>query len=211
MSATNGKAVKAVFQQLFRQYGLPKAIHSDNGTPFASSRGPLGLTQLSCWWISLGIFPERSAPGCPTDNGAHERMHADIARELERKIPGGIAANQAAIDEWRKQFNQVRPHEALGMKTPSDCYTTSAISYEHDFDTLEYPLGFQARKVLHNGQIVFDGQRVSVSTALAGLTIGLQPVKDGSYHVWLADFFLGSFDKNAACFCADVEVPSDED
>jgi transposase InsO family protein len=210
MRTTDGKAVRVVFEQLFRKYGLPKAIHSDNGTPFASPRAPLGLSRLSAWWIALGIFPERSAPGCPTQNGAHERMHADIARELERKIPGGIAANQVALDDWRNEFNQVRPHEALGMKTPAECYTPSDICYERDFDALEYPLGFQARKVLPNGQIVFEGQRVSISTALSGLTLGFQPMKDGPYHVWLADFFLGAFDKSTGCFSVDVEVPSDE-
>jgi transposase InsO family protein len=209
MSSTDGKAVRIVFENLFRKYGLPKTIHSDNGSPFASRRAPLGLSRLSCWWITLGIFPERSAPGRPTDNGAHERLHADIAREIERKIPGGIAANQAVLDEWRKEFNEIRPHEALGMQTPAQAYHPSERRYECDFASIEYPLGFEARKVLPNGQITYEGMRVSLSTALCGCIVGLQPMEDGSFHVWLADFFLGVFDRRTGCFSADVELESE--
>jgi transposase InsO family protein len=206
MRATDGAAVKVVFENLFRLYGLPKAIHSDNGPPFASKQAPLGLSRLSCWWIALGIFPQRSSPGTPTDNAAHERLHADIARELERKVPGGISANQAVIDAWRKEYNEVRPHEALGMKPPAEYYHLSDKKYMPDFNAIEYPLGFQARKVLHNGQITCDGIKVSISTALEGCTLGLQPMDDGSFHVWLAEFFIGVLDLKNCCFSADVDV-----
>jgi transposase InsO family protein len=100
MTSKKAEDVRPVMTELFRKYGLPKAIHSDNGTPFAATNGILGLTTLSVWWITLGILPERSLPGCPGQNGSLERMHADIAREIEGKIPGGIAANQVALDAW---------------------------------------------------------------------------------------------------------------
>jgi len=209
MVSTDTKAVREVFESLFRKYGLPKVIHSDNGSPFASHSAPLGLSRLSCWWITLGILPERSAPGCPTDNGAHERLHADIAREIQSKIPGGITANQAVLDVWCKEFNEVRPHEALGMRTPAVAYLPSERRYGGDFTSIEYPLGFEARKVLPNGQFTYGGMKVSLSTSLRGYTVGLQPLEDGSFHVWLADFFLGVFDHKNGCFSADVELESE--
>ena len=147
MEKTSAAEVKKVFQELFKKYGLPKVIRSDNGTPFASTNGLLGLTTLSAWWISLGIMPDRTDPGCPTQNGSHERMHADISREIQGKIPGGKTANQIVINEWVKEYNEVRPHEALKMKTPSDIYRKSDIKY-NDFPCVyEYPFAFNIRKI----------------------------------------------------------------
>ncbi len=122
MQSSTADAVKAVFEELFRKYGLPKVIRSDNGIPFATTFGALGLTKLSAWWIYNGIMPDRTDPGCPTQNGSHERMHADLSREIQGKIPGGIVANQQAIDTWVEEYNNVRPHEALGMRTPDEVY-----------------------------------------------------------------------------------------
>jgi transposase InsO family protein len=130
METTTANEVKKVFQELFTKYGLPKVIRSDNGTPFASTNGILGLTTLSAWWISLGILPDRTDPGCPTQNGSHERMHADIRKEIQGKVPGGIKANQVVINEWVKEYNEIRPHEALEMKTPSDIYCKSNTDYD---------------------------------------------------------------------------------
>ena len=122
-SDTDG--VRAVFEELFERHGLPKVIQSDNGAPFAAGRSLAGLTKLSAWWISLGIDVVRSRPGCPQDNGAHERMHADISVELQTQAAQSIRAQQRACDDWRVEFNHMRPHEALGLETPADVYRSS--------------------------------------------------------------------------------------
>lgn len=210
MTGKKSEDVRPVMTELFRKYGLPKAIHSDNGTPFAATNGILGLTKLSAWWISLGILPERSLPGCPGQNGSLERMHADIAREVEGKIPGGIAANQAALDAWVEEYNAVRPNEAIGMKTPDEVYRPSERRYTGDFDTLEYPAGYLPRKVFKSGEIILDGVRVTIGSALRGWHVGLRPQKQfGLYDVFLAEFLLGTLDLTSCCFTPLTEVKSD--
>lgn len=210
MTGKTTEHVRPVMTELFRKYGLPRAIHSDNGTPFAATRGILGLTKLSAWWITLGILPERSLPGCPGQNGSLERMHADIAREVEGKIPGGIAANQIALDEWVKEYNSVRPNEAIGMLTPDEVYRPSGRKYVGDFDVLEYPAGFIPRKVCKSGEIVLDGMRITIASSLRGWHVGLRPQKEpGMYDVFLSDFLLGFLDVTSCCFTPLTEVKSD--
>jgi transposase InsO family protein len=202
--------VRLVMTELFRKYGLPRAIHSDNGAPFAATNGILGLTRLSAWWITLGILPERSLPGCPGQNGSLERMHADIAREIEGKIPGGIAANQIALDAWVEEYNAVRPNEAIGMLTPDEVYRPSERKYVGDFDVLEYPAGFIPRKVFKSGEIILDGARVTIGASLKGWHVGLHPQKEsGMYDVFLSDFLLGFLDMTSCCFTPLTWVKSD--
>ena len=211
MTSKDSAAVRAVMTELFRTYGLPKVIHSDNGAPFAAPNGLLNLTTLSAWWITLDILPDRSEKGCPGQNGSLERMHADIAREIEGKVPGGIAANQAVLDAWVLEYNSVRPNEAIGMDTPDSVYSVSERKYLGDYDELEYPLGFQVRKVLNSGEILFRGIRFSIGYALRGLQVGLMPLEDGrTFHVFLADFLLGSLDFDSCCFFPLDEVKSDK-
>ena len=210
MTGKTTEHVRPVMTELFRKFGLPKAIHSDNGTPFAATNGILGLTRLSAWWITLGILPERSLPGCPGQNGSLERMHADIAREIEGKIPGGIAANQAALDAWVEEYNSIRPNEALGMKTPDEVYRPSKRKYTGDFDVLEYPAGFLPRKVAKSGEIILNGIKVTIGSALRGWHVGLREQKQpGIYGVFLADFLLGTLDLDSCCFTPLTEVKSD--
>jgi transposase InsO family protein len=109
------ETVRQEFERLFTRYGLPRTIRSDNGRPFAMSRAPLGLSRLSAWWLALGIHLDRIDRGCPSQNGRHERLHRDIACELENQIEGGLEAQAAALEVWRRTFNQERPHEALGI------------------------------------------------------------------------------------------------
>ena len=207
MTGKKSEDVRPVMAELFRKYGLPKAIHSDNGTPFAATNGILGLTNLSAWWITLGILPERSLPGCPGQNGSLERMHADIAREIEGRIPGGIAANQVALDAWVEEYNAVRPNEAIGMKTPDEVYRPSERKYAGDFDTLEYPAGYLPRKVFKSGEIILYGTRVTIGSALRGWHVGLRPQKQpGLYDVFLAEFLLGTLDMTSCCFTPLTEV-----
>ena len=200
MTSKTSSSVKSVMQGLFRKYGLPKAIHSDNGAPFAAPNGLLNLTSLSAWWITLGILPDRSLKGRPGQNGSLERMHADIAREIEGRIPGGIKANQAALDAWVEEYNSVRPNEAIGMKVPDEVYRVSDRKYIGDFDEIEYPIGYQVRKVTGSGEIIMRSVRVTIGYALRGLQVGLKPQGDNTYEVFLADFLLGTLDMDSTCF-----------
>ena len=201
MTSKTSEAVREVMSNLFKKYGLPKAIHSDNGAPFAAANGILNLTCLSAWWITLGIMPDRSLKGCPGQNGSLERMHADIAREVEGKILGGINANQAFLDEWVKEYNSVRPNEAIGMKTPDEIYTCSQRKYKGDYEEIDYPIGYLTRKVAATGEIILNSVRISVGKALRGLQVGLRPTDEPNvYNLFLTDFLLGSLDMNACCF-----------
>ncbi len=200
MESKSSESVKAVMTELFKEFGLPKVIKSDNGTPFASPNGILSLTRLSAWWITLGITPDRTDKGTPGQNGSLERMHADIAREIEGRIKGGRATNQIALDQWVKEYNSIRPNEAIGMKTPDEVYVKSDVEYTGDFDDIEYPIGFLRRKVFGSGEILINSVRVSIGFSLRGLTVGLKPNIDNTFDVFLADFFLGTIDINSYCF-----------
>ena len=201
MTSKHSEDVRIVMTRLFKEYGLPKVIHSDNGAPFAAPNGLLNLTSLSAWWITLGILPDRSLKGCPGQNGSLERMHADMAREIERKVPGGIHANQIVIDCWVQEYNSIRPNEAIGMKTPDEVYDKSDRKYESDYDEIEYPVGFQVRKVTGGGTIIVNGLRITIGYALRGLDVGLKPNSDSnSFDVFLADFLLGTLDMDSVCF-----------
>ena len=127
-------------------------------------------------------------------------MHADIAREIEGKIHGGIEANQAVLDAWVEEYNSVRPNEAIGMKTPDEVFVPSPRKYIGDFDDIEYPVGFLPRKVLGSGEILLAGVRVSIGFSLRGLTVGLRPLGDNIFEVFLSDFLLGNLDMNSCCF-----------
>lgn len=130
-----GQTVREQFQRLFERYGLPEAIRSDNGSPFASSNAPLGLSRLSAWWVALGINLDRTDPGHPEQNGSHERMHRDLAAEVQYAAPGSLSELREALELWRQSYNQERPHEALAMKTPAEVYTPSPRRYEGDIDS----------------------------------------------------------------------------
>lgn len=200
MQSKSSKAVRAVMTELFKKYGLPKVIRSDNGTPFSSPNGVLSLTSLSAWWITLGITPDRTEKGSPGQNGSLERMHADIAREIEGKVRGGVLANQAVIDAWVEEYNSVRPNEAIGMKTPDEVFIPSERKYIGDYEEIEYPLGFLTRKVTAGGEIVLNSIRIAIGHSLRGLYIGLKPLENNSYEAYLADFVLGTVDMNSCCF-----------
>ncbi len=200
MESKSSEAVRAVMTELFKEYGLPKVIRSDNGTPFSSPNGLLSLTCLSAWWITLGITPDRTDKGTPGQNGSLERMHADIAREIQGQIKGGRKANQIVLDEWVKEYNSVRPNEAIGMKTPDEVYVKSNRKYIGDYDEIEYPIGYETRKVFSSGEILVKSVRVTIGYSLRGLNVGLKPNKNNSYDVYLADFLLGNLDMDSYCF-----------
>ena len=128
-------------------------------------------------------------------------MHADIANEIEGKIKGGIAANQAFIDKWVEEYNSIRPNEAIGMKVPDDIFTLSPRKYKGDYDEIDYPFGFLTRKVTVNGEITVNSIKVTIGYSLRGLQVGLKPLKEENmFEVYLTDFLLGNLDMNSTCF-----------
>ena len=193
--------VRPCFERLFETHGLPGAIRSDNGPPFASSNAILGLSRLSVWWLALGIDLERGRPGCPQDNGAHERMHLDISRELQG---GRIGRDQTAFDTWRHEYNTERPHEALEMKRPAEVYQPSGRPYEGTPDQLDYG-SMETRKVHpKDGTIGYRSEKIRLSAALAGWNVGLAEQADGQVEVWFASLLLGRIDPETSSFEASI-------
>jgi transposase InsO family protein len=196
------ETVRERFERLFERQGLPQAIRSDNGSPFASRNGLFGLSRLSAWWIALGIELERGRPGHPQDNGAHERMHLDISREIEAMGEG----DQHALDLWRHSFNYERPHEALGLRTPAELYCCSHRRYEATPQDLDYP-NMCRRRVGADGDIRLDGQAIFLSSALGGWSVGLKPVAPDWMEVWFGQLLLGQIDLSASSFIrADIRL-----
>lgn len=192
--------VRDLFDRLFELYGMPKTIRSDNGSPFACTRAPLGLSRLSAWWVALGIDLDRGRPGHPQDNGGHERMHGDIACRVEGCVDGDTSANQAALDTWRREFNNERPHEALDMRVPADLYVKSQRKYEPGDFELAYPMDYVRRKVGSNGKVNIICTQIYISASLAGWEVGLKPVPEGRYMVWFGPLCLGYIDIETESF-----------
>jgi transposase InsO family protein len=183
------EATQRVFRDLFVRFGLPKAIHVDNGNPFINVQARGGLTRLSAWWVSLGIAVVRSRPGCPQDNGGHERMHRDMAEELQALPAGSRPAQQRACDKWRLFFNNVRPHEALKGKTPHEVYKRSERRPERQQPL--YAPSWVVRTVTKDGAINVNSAQAFIGTALSGFRVGLQPLSHGRFNVWLYAMDLG--------------------
>ena len=191
---TGSLVVKPIFETVMREYGMPEAIRTDNGTPFACV-GLGGLTELSIWWLRLGIRMERNRPGCPQDNGRHERMHRTLKAETACPPQANMVAQQRAFDAFRREYNEERPHEALDGQTPSQIYVPSARDYPERLLDLEYAPTWETRQVRSSGQIKWKGNGVYVTRALAGERIGLEPVEDGIWMVHFAKHPLGLFDE----------------
>ena len=189
MQNARTETVRQRFERLFERAGLPQAMRSDNGSPFASINALFGLSRLSAWWVALGIDLERGRPGHPQDNGAHERLHRDISREIEALGQ----SDQGSFDLWRQTFNYERPHEALGMRCPGELYRSSERKYEGTPDELHYPQ-MCARRVGAKGAIKVDNQHFFLSTALAGWDVGLKPSAQDRLEVWFGRLLLGQVD-----------------
>jgi putative transposase len=206
-SSTTGQVVRAVFEQLFRRHGMPKAIQCDNGTPFISVRARAGLSALSAWWVSLGIRIVRSRPGCPQDNGGHERMHADVCAEVQSNPAENLAAQQRLLDRWRQEFNHVRPHEALGGKTPMEVYKLTerqrAVAKQY-----EYPTRFFLRRVTRSGLFRFRGDNCTLGLPFAGLDVGIEVIDAMRVRAWLHDVDLGIVETLPAVDRACFELPA---
>jgi transposase InsO family protein len=186
---------KPLFEATFREYGLPESIRIDNGAPFASV-GIGGLSELSVWWIKLGIRPERIEPGKPAQNGRHERMHRTLKQETAQPPRANPREQQKAFDEFRQEYNWERPHQALQGKSPAECYEDSLRPYCSRIRPVEYPAGWQTRQVSPGGQIRWNQAYIFVGRALSGEPIGLELVGDEKWRVWFSFYELGVFDEN---------------
>ena len=184
------EVVRPIFEACFREYGLPQAIRSDNGSPFAS-RGIGGLSRLSVWWLKLGIEPERIAPGKPQQNGRHERMHLTLKRETASPPASTIRRQQAVFDRFVEEFNAVRPHEALGQRCPGSLYSSSPRAYRESVQPVEYPGSMEVRSVKSNGVIHWRGRTLFLGEALGGERVGLCEVADGRWAVYYCQTALG--------------------
>ena len=188
------ETVQERMKRVFECYGLPEVIRSDNGSPFAARKSPLGLSRLSAWWLALGIDLDRIKPGRPDQNGGHERMHRDMAREVEGKAEEDLISQQAALDVWRKTFNEERPHEALGMRVPQEIYQLSSRKFDPSPIELVYPDGYLVRKVNTIGKVTIHNKCVSISQALQGFEVGLEPTTSNCLAVWFCRLCLGKLD-----------------
>ena len=183
------KTIQREFVRLFRRFGVPKWMQFDNGEPFAAMQARAGLTRLSAWFVSLGITLLRSRPGKPQDNGAHERVHLDIKNEVQSSPAGTRLAEQRALTLWRTRFNDERPHEALGMRTPSECYYPSARAYVGP-QPPRYPEGWRVRRVSAKGFIKIEGAQVFLGEGLVGHDVALEPHGD-ECQAWFYGVVLG--------------------
>ena len=178
------------FESVFKECGLPEAIRTDNGAPFASV-GLGGLSKLSAWFIKLGIKPERIKPGHPEENGRHERMHRSLKEATASPPRGDIKEQQKALDEFVKDHNFERPHEALGQKTPASFYRPSMRAYPTEVPKVEYHGDVIVRQVRHNGEIRWKGEFIYVSEALAGDPVALKQKEEHLWEIRFSSYPLG--------------------
>lgn len=191
---------RAILEAAFREFGMPEAIRSDNGTPFAGA-GPGGLTRLSLWWEKLGIHHERIEPGEPQQNGRHERMHLSLVRDcLARGVAADWRAQQRVFMAYVREFNHERPHEALDFAVPADCFVPSPRVYTGYAADFEYGAEYQTRRVYRNGCLLWGAERVPVSPVLAGERLGLREESEDTWAVYCGRIFLGWLDGYSKVF-----------
>jgi len=181
---------KPVFTRLFKEYGLPQRIRTDNGVPFATNT-LARLSSLSAWWVRLGVLPELIEPGKPQQNGRHERMHRTLKAETTRPAAGSLAAQQRKFNAFREEFNNERPHEALDMQTPACLYQPSVREMPNKIPPLEYPDRFEVRYVSANGGIRWNRGWINVSIVCVGEYVGLEEIDDGIWNVYFGPLKLG--------------------
>ena len=190
----------SVFERVFREYGLPRAMRTDNGAPFAAPNGLFNLSKLSVWWLRLGIEIERIKPGHPQQNGRHERMHLTLKREATKPAGMNFLQQQEKFDRFVEEYNTQRPHEALGMKYPTEIYFKSKRPYPDGLPDVEYPFHDKRILVTHCGRICFNGNKINFSRAFSGQPIGIKEVQDGIWLVSFMDYDLGYFDEEGLRF-----------
>ena len=190
---TNTSRVQAIFEAAFREYGMPQAMRTDNGPPFAS-RALGGLSRLAIWWIKLGIVPERIQAGHPEQNGRHERMHRTLKAEAAQPPAATRRQQQQVLERFRQEYNEVRPHEALGMRTPAEVYQPSRQEFPERAPEPEYPPSMLVRSVHAKGYFRWKKHDVFLTDVLWGENVGLLPEKDHWFTIYFAHLPLARFD-----------------
>src|SRR6478752_1272318 len=193
MDSSREQPAFLAFERLFRERGLPQAIRSDNGLPFASPNGLFNLSKLSVWWLRLGICIERIRPGHPQQNGRHERMHLTLKKEATKPAAANFLQQQARFDKFIEIFNHQRPHEALDMKYPAEIYQPSPRPYT-GLPDIDYPFHDKTIVVTRCGRICLGNRKINFSQVFAGLAVGLKEVHDDIWLVSFMDYDLGYFD-----------------
>ncbi len=191
---TDTTNVQAAFTDVFREYGLPDAIRSDNGSPFAASNSLGGLSRLSVWWLKLGIRLERIRPGNPQENGRHERMHRTLKQETALPPRSSLVAQQHAFDQFIDEYNNVRPHASLKNKTPSEYYQPSNRAFPEKLPEIAYHTSYEVERVSDEGFIRYGTHRVFISNVLRGELIGLEEISDRHRRIHFADAYIGVLD-----------------
>jgi len=190
----NTESSKPIFEKVFREYGLPYQLHTDNGPPFGNAASLRRMTMLSVWIMELGITPVYSDPACPQQNGRHERMHRDLKAEATRPPGKNMLAQQRKFNHFREEYNTIRPHEALGMKTPAEVHTWSNREFPRRIRDWDYEKDIMPKMVTVNGAIRWKNKGFAmISTALGGKYVGLSAVDDGLWLVYYRHVALGYF------------------
>ena len=196
LSTTKESYAFRVFESAFKEFGLPRAIRTDNGVPFASANALYSLSRLSVWWLRLGIAIERIKPGCPQQNGRHERMHLTLKIETTKPAAANFLQQQAKFDGFIDEYNNERPHQALAMRLPSDVYRPSSRIYR-GLPELAYPFHDRTAVVTRCGRICFHRQKINLSQVFAGQLVGIKQVDDQLWLVSFMEYDLGYFDDEA--------------
>lgn len=194
------EACKPIYEKVFRKYGLPLQMHSDNGAPFAASQALRRLSRLAVWFIELGIEPVYSDPGHPEQNGKHERMHRELKAEAAKPPAFDLPAQQRKFNKFMKDYNSIRPHAALNNMRPNDLYTDSPRKFPEVIEEWDYPNDYKIRYVCKNGCLRWGKKEwVMVATALSGKKIGMEEVGEGIWRVYFRNIFLGYLDEKEKC------------
>jgi putative transposase len=196
LESTQSTFAFAVFERAFKEYGLPQAIRTDNGVPFASPNALFGLSRLSVWWLRLGINLERIKPGHPQQNGRHERLHLTLKKEATKPASYNFLQQQRRFDDFVEIYNTERPHQALGGRYPAELYTPSPRPYRAP-DPPAYPFHDRTVRVTQCGRICIGKRKINLSIVFAGQFVGIREVADKIWLVSFLDFDLGYFDEAA--------------
>jgi transposase InsO family protein len=199
VAKTDGPHLREILEAAFREFGMPRYIRTDNGPPFGST-GLAGLSRLAVWWLRLGIQPERIQPGCPQQNGRHERFHETLKTETTNPAQANLSRQQKRFAEFQTEYNFVRPHEALGLKTPDRFYRASPRQFPDRLPEFAYPFACTLRRVSAAGHISWTRHQIYLSVLLENEDVALRPIDDGLYEVFFGPLLLGWMDEPSATF-----------
>jgi transposase InsO family protein len=193
----NFHSVKAEFTRVFRKFGMPKQIHTDNGSPFSSISSIQRFSRLSIWFIDLGILPVFSDPAHPEQNGRHERMHRELKADCAKPSGYDIKSQQRKLDKFVHEYDYIRPHEALNMETPASMHTRSTIPFPDRIKEYQYPAHMRVVNVTKSGSIRWKSYYwIYLSRVLIGKKAGIEEIGNGIWKVFYRDVFLGYFNEN---------------